>query len=134
MGRRAVLADTGPLFAAVDPKDQYHRRTQRDLARFERDGRRVIGPYPILWECHALLVRRRPRPIASSWLADIQSRAILLDPIPQDYRAAMEIPFRYPDQSITLFDAILAVLSDRLALPVSTFDHHFDVMGSDVWR
>lgn len=46
----------------------------------------------------------------------------------------MEIPLRYPDQSITLFDAILAVLSDRLALPIWTFDHHFDVMGSDVWR
>jgi hypothetical protein len=29
----------------------------------------------------------------------------------------------YPDQSITLFDAILA-----------TFDHHFDTMRVDVWR
>ena len=40
----------------------------------------------------------------------------------------------YPDQPITLFDALLAVMSERFDLPVWTFDHHFDVMRVAVWR
>jgi hypothetical protein len=40
----------------------------------------------------------------------------------------------YPDQSITLFDAILATLASPLSLPVWTYDHHCDTMRVDVWR
>ncbi len=32
-----------------------------------------------------------------------------------------------------LVDATLAVLSDRLELPVWTYDFHFDVMQIDMW-
>jgi hypothetical protein len=35
--KRVVLADTGPLYAAVDPDDQYHGRAQRELKRLSRD-------------------------------------------------------------------------------------------------
>ena len=52
----------------------------------------------------------------------------------EDYRAAAAQVSTYRDQSITLFDATLAVLAKRLSLPVSTYDHHFDVMGAAVWR
>jgi predicted nucleic acid-binding protein len=31
-----------------------------------------------------------------------------------------------------LFDAVYAALAERLDLPVWTFDHHFDVMGSAI--
>lgn len=31
-------------------------------------------------------------------------------------------------------DAINAEISDRLQIPMWTYDHHFDVMGSRVWR
>jgi predicted nucleic acid-binding protein len=41
---------------------------------------------------------------------------------------------RYSDQPITLADGVLAVLSQRLSLPVWTFDHHFDVMRANRWR
>ncbi|MGA3055525.1 MAG: hypothetical protein ABSD63_15050 [Candidatus Korobacteraceae bacterium] len=40
----------------------------------------------------------------------------------------------FTDQSITLFDSVLAVLSTRLRVQVWTYDHHFDVMRSEVWR
>jgi hypothetical protein len=29
---------------------------------------------------------------------------------------------------------VVAVLADQLQLSVWTFDHHFDVMGTAVWR
>ena len=90
--RWAVLADTGPLYAAVDPADQYYTQAQQELKRLEREG--------------------------------------LLD----DYHAAMSRIQRYRDQAFTLFDVVLAILSERLALPVWTYDHHFDVMRVPVWR
>lgn len=33
-----------------------------------------------------------------------------------------------------MFDALVAVVSDRLSVPVWTCDHDFDVMGVSVWR
>ncbi len=41
---------------------------------------------------------------------------------------------RYQDQDLSLFDAIAAVVSERLSLPVWTYDYHFEVMRVEVWR
>ena len=38
------------------------------------------------------------------------------------------------DQDLSLFDAVTAALSDRLGLPVWTFDHHFELMRRPLWR
>ena len=35
--RSAVLADSGPLYAAVDPDDAYHPQAQRELKRLARN-------------------------------------------------------------------------------------------------
>ncbi len=35
---RSVLADTGPLYAAVDADDQYHERAQGQLQALENEG------------------------------------------------------------------------------------------------
>jgi predicted nucleic acid-binding protein len=58
----------------------------------------------------------------------------LVNPEPQHYLAAVTMLATYEDQPLTLADAVLAVLSRDLALPVWTFDHHFDVMRAAVWR
>jgi hypothetical protein len=57
-----------------------------------------------------------------------------LNPLPDDYEQAYHLAATYTDQPITLFDAVLAVLSRRLQLPVWTYGHHFDVMHVSVWR
>jgi len=74
--RGSVLADTGPLYAALDRDDTWHRRAQDDIERL----------------------------------------------------------LAYTDQPLSLVDAVLAVVSSRLASPVWTFDHHFDVLRAEVWR
>ena len=51
-----------------------------------------------------------------------------------NYRDATTLVGRFPDQSITLFDATLAILASRLQMPVWTYDHHFDAMQASVWR
>jgi len=132
--RRAVLADAGPLFAASDDRDQYHDRARRELERLAREQRPIIFPHPLLGECYTLFLRHHPVLLAQTWLAEIQQSVFLAAPEQEDYEDALRRAVRYRDQPISWFDAILAAMSERLRLPVRTFDHHFDVMGVEVWR
>jgi predicted nucleic acid-binding protein len=132
--RLAVLADTGPLFAAIDRSDQYHQRAQSELRKIAKDQVDVLIAFPTLFEAHALILRRLGTDISFQWLTDIRKGFTLVAPTFEDYRAAHEKLLKYRDQSITLFDALLAVLAGRAKIPVWTYDHHFDVMRSRVWR
>jgi len=131
---RAVLADTGPLYAAVDPDDQYHERAQDQLKALQEGSLSVVLSYPTLLEAYTLILYRLGHRTASGWLDDVRTGAALVNPTPQDYRDATALVSRFPDQSISLFDATLATLASRLGLPVWTYDHHFDAMKITVWR
>jgi predicted nucleic acid-binding protein len=132
--RQAVIADTGPLYAAVDPDDQYHRRAQRELKRLVRDRHELVIAYPTLLESYTLLLYRLGREVAKAWLDEGLTGAALVNPTPEDYRDAATKVRAFTDQEITLFDAAVAVLASRLGLTVWTYDHHFDVMRTAVWR
>ena len=132
--RRAVLADTGPLYAAADPDDAHSRRAQSELRRLARDKHEVLVAYPTLCEAYTLVLYRLGKEAASSWLDDVLSGVALINPTPQDYRDAARKLALLPDQPITLFDAVVAVLGTRLGAQVWTYDHHFDLMRSAVWR
>jgi len=54
----AVLADTGPLYALIDPDDQFHERAQQDSLRLERERLSVMVAYPTLLETYNLIPRR----------------------------------------------------------------------------
>jgi predicted nucleic acid-binding protein len=132
--KRAVLADTGPLYAAADPDDAHHQRSHRELKRIARDKREVIVAYPTLAEAYTLVLYRLGKEAALSWLDDVRSGVALINPTPEDYQEAMKKVLAFPDQPITLFDATLAVLCSRLGAEVWTYDHHFDLMRAAVWR
>jgi predicted nucleic acid-binding protein len=129
----AVLADTGPLYAAVDPRDAFHEQAVAEMRKLAHQRRRVIVAYPILLEAHAMVRCRLGRSAASDWLTDIADTA-LINPTPEDYRQAIGRIAAVADQPITLFDATVAVLAARLGLEVWTYDHHFDAMRVPVWR
>lgn len=131
---RAVLADTGPLYAAVDPDDQYHAQAQEQLQSLAKQGLSVVLAYPILLESYTLIRYPLGSASALAWLDDVREGSAWINPSPQDYREAMALVERFPDQPITLFDASLAVVAARVSLPVWTYDHHFDTMGTKVWR
>ena len=131
--REAVLADAGPLYAAVDPSDKHHARALRQLEELGRDRRDVIVPFSTMAETYTLLLRKLGASIALRWLNEI-AETVLVNPTPEDYRQAVVKLSRFTDQSITFFDATLAVLGLRMELPVWTYDHHFDVMRVPVWR
>jgi predicted nucleic acid-binding protein len=131
---RAVLADTGPLYAAVDRDDAHHARAHRELVRLANAKREVFISYPTLLEAYTLVLYRLGVGAASNWLRQVLNGATLLNPTPQDYRDAVTTIVRLSDQPITLFDATLAALASRLGIEVWTYDHHFDVMRAAVWR
>jgi len=130
---RAVVADAGPLYAAVDEADEHHRRATKDLEKLAIDKRLIMVSYPTLLEAHALVLMRLGTVAAQAWLA-LMSDAAVINPEPEDYRRAVAKIKELPDQKITLFDAVEGVLASRLGSPVWTYDHHFDVMRVPVWR
>jgi len=131
--RQAVLADTGPLYAAVDPHDAHHHRALQELEQLSRGRCEVMVSFPTLLEAYSLtLVRLGPK-IALRWLSEM-SDAALVNPSPEDYRKAATKVSAFADQSISLFDATVAVIASRIGVPVWTYDHHFDLMRVPVWR
>src|ERR1035437_2319529 len=130
---RAVLADTGPLYAAVDPEDAYHKRALQELQELDNDRREIVVLYSTLLETYSLILFRLGRDVASDWLTDM-ANAALVNPTPEDYRQAAARIRALADQPITLFDAVAAVIATRLKEHVWTYDHHFDVMRVPVWR
>jgi predicted nucleic acid-binding protein len=131
---RAVLADTGPLYAAVDIDDQYHLRARDELDRLQRERRPVLVAYTTLTEGHGLVLGRLGTAIGNQWLVNLVDTALLVNPEPADYLSAVVRTANYVDQRITLVDAVVATLAGRLGVLVWTYDYHFDVMRVPVWR
>jgi predicted nucleic acid-binding protein len=129
----AVLADAGPLYAAVDPEDSYHKRAVRELEKLDEDRREIVVAYSTLLETYSLILFRLGKNTATDWLIDIAD-ASLINPSPEDYRLAAVKLRGLADQPITLFDAVAAAVATRLRLEVWTYDHHFDVMRVPIWR
>jgi len=130
---RAVLADTGPLYAAVDPEDEHHTRASQEIQKLDRSGREVMVLYSTWLEAYSLILFRLGKNVASDWLTDMGG-ATLVNPMPDDHRLATERIRSLADQAITLFDAVTAVVAIRLRVEVWTYDRHFDVMRVPVWR
>ncbi len=131
--KRAVLADAGPLFAAVDPSDKLHKRAVQELKDFARNNVAIIVPSSAVLETYTLVLRKLGAGVAHRWLNEVSS-GTLLNPSTEDYHQAFLKVVTFPDQKITLFDAVVAILATRLGTPVWTYDHHFDVMRVPVWR
>ena len=56
--RPAVLADTGPLYAAADPDDAHHKRSRRELRRLGDENHEIMVAYPTLLEAYTLVLFR----------------------------------------------------------------------------
>lgn len=130
----AILADTGPLYALAFRSDQYHAQAQADLERLEAGRQRVIVTYSTAIECYRLILRGSEAKYASAWFDELRDSAEFINPTEDDYIAAARRIRRYGDQPITLADGVLAIVSQRLGLPVWTYDYHFDVMRVECWR
>ena len=132
---RLVLADTGPLYALTDPDDQYHGRSHSELARLKAARCTLTAPLPVLGESYSLILYRLgPETVIRWWDRTHAGGVGLLNPNRDDYLQAAQRIARFRDQPLSLFDGLLLILSERLDVPVWTFDHHLEVAGGKIWR
>lgn len=129
-----VLADTGPLYAAVDPDDQHHAQVRRELAALNRQGVGVVVAYPTFAEAYTLVLHRLGPRQAVRFGRELAAGAAVLNPSPQDYDQALTRLAAHRDLPMSLFDGVAAVLAERLNLAVWTYDGHFHAIGAPVWR
>jgi predicted nucleic acid-binding protein len=95
---------------------------------------KVVVPYPTLLESYSLVMRELGIRTAREFLEEVVRGSIFENASSEDYQKASLRVLRHKDRDITLVDAVIAEVADRLDAPVWTFDHHFDVMGANVWR
>jgi predicted nucleic acid-binding protein len=131
---RAVLVDTGPLYALADSTDKYHSRAVGESERLRKQKRTVVMAYSTLIESHSLVLRRLGVDYAQRWMAEVLSAAGMINPTDRDYRDAARQVARHTDQDLSLADAVVAILSDRLNVPVWAYDHHFEIMRVKTWK
>lgn len=129
-----MLADAGPLYALRDLDDTLYERSREDLGRLKAERLKTLVSYSTLLEGHTLALRKLGIAEAHSFLRYAARTATLVNPTAEDYDRAIERVLRYPDQDISFADAVVAEIGTRLEVPVWTYDHHFDVMGTRVWR
>ena len=133
MNERVVLADSGPLYAIVNPRDQYHERSGTELAALTAEHRLMAVIYPTVLETYSLIMQRHSPIDAIRWIEDAARNPMPLEPINADYLQAFGTVQRFTDQRITLFDAVLASFAIRSNLQVWSYDHHFDILGVERW-
>jgi predicted nucleic acid-binding protein len=63
---RALLADTGPLFALVDIDDKHHQRAQRELKHIDQEGYDLVVAFPVFQALRRSGHHPRGRPAVSA--------------------------------------------------------------------
>ncbi|MDP9411660.1 MAG: hypothetical protein M3R38_06235 [Actinomycetota bacterium] len=127
-----MLADTGPLYAMRDPDDARHSRACEELARLGAEGLTAAVPYPVLLEAYSLVMKKLGVREARGFLSELEEKYPFVLAERRDHEAASATVRRYPDQDVTLVDAVVFAMGSRLSVPVWTHDHHFDVVGAAV--
>lgn len=119
-----VVADTGPLVSAANPRDRANRLA-RTLLDHGREN--VLVPLPVLAEADYMVrtrsgagaARRLLRDVAGGLHTAVFMTAGLL-------RRAAEIDAQYADLGLGVVDACVMAYAERHQLPILTFDFaHF---------
>ncbi|GCL39161.1 hypothetical protein Th970_04442 [Sphaerospermopsis reniformis] len=115
---RAIIADTGPLYAAIDIDDQYHQRSKTQIQRINAENLTILVPFPVYLETYYLLLYRLGTEQAIKFARDCIESVYFINPSQEQYIAAAEKAAFFPDQKITLLSApILVTASSKLLTP-----------------
>ena len=114
MKTRGLIADTGPLYAAIDIDDQYPQRSQQELKIINQQKLAILVPSPIYLETHKLILQSLGITAALKFTRDIEKQVNFVNPTAKDYQAATSIITKFPDQKMTLFDAVTVILANQI--------------------
>lgn len=124
----ALICDTGPLYAAIDRKDNAHRSC---AALLEEHEEALIVPAPVVVELEWLVASRLGDEVFDSFLESIEDGAIEIEALVEvDYARIRELTRRYADLHLGFVDAAVIAVAERLGEPkVATLDRkHFSVV------
>ncbi len=131
-----ILLDTTPLYGILTPGDQHEARAREAFSSLAPNAT-VQVPVQVLLELHALIVHRKPRDPSYAYRAvnGIANAYPVVFPTEADVEAALELLKQFPDQAITLADALTASMAARVGASVLTFDsRHFSLMGATLYE
>lgn len=119
-----VVADTGPIVAAANLRDEAHELAAALVTELGRD---LIVPDPVIVEADHLLRSRvgtRSARLFMSALVDGEHQIGFLTPAL--LRRAAQIDERFADLDLGITDASVMAYAERHRLPILTFDfQHF---------
>jgi hypothetical protein len=120
-----ILADTGPLIAAWDPRESRHS----EIAAWLRTSDEPVGvPAPVIFEVAYFLGKRLGAQHEARFLAAMGDGGTLVeDPTGTDYARAAELILEYADFPLGTVDALVIALAERLDIAtILTLDRrHF---------
>jgi hypothetical protein len=122
-----ILGDTSFLYALLDPSDARHT----EAARWYGSTDEEVATTPlVLAEMDYLAGVRAGRSARNAFRNDLASGAYVVEWWPTAQVDAVEVAQRYDDLGLSLTDASLVALADRLETTrVATFDErHFRVV------
>lgn len=131
---RRVFVDTSAYFALAVPQDADHRSAVALVEQLSHLPVRLFTTNLVVAETHGLLIVRRNRAVAATFLRDIdKSTTTIVRVSPADERRAREIIFQYDDKDFSLTDASTFAVMERLGITRAfTFDRHFAQYGLTV--
>lgn len=126
--RSTLVADTGVVFAALDPTDDDHEACAELLG----SPRAAIAlPAPVVTEtCLLALARGNPNAVAAL-LGSVEDESVLVVNLDrEDYRRVRQLVTRYGDLPLDVVDASVVAVAERLEqTTIATLDRrHFSVV------
>lgn len=119
-----IVVDTSVIYALLDARDSWHQR----VAAWYRDAEPILVTTPlVLAEVDHLAMRRAGKEACSAWREDVAGGAYVVEWWADAPAKAAEVAERYQDGNVSLTDASLVVLADRMGtVDVATLDErHF---------
>lgn len=132
----SVVADTGPLVAALNARDEHHRFAAALVVQL---GREVLVPEPVVTEVDVILRRRDQSAAARRFLAALRSGELRRTPLTAaTFARAAELDQRHAALDLGIVDASVMAVAEAGSASVLTFDfEHFrattDASGR-AWR
>jgi len=130
---RAVLLDSGALFALMSEGDQYHELAQTFFEILISERIPLYTTNAVILETYRLILHKlgiqKALDFLEQWLSDPTLMTIERMSV-EDEENAREVVRKYSDQDISLTDAVnFAVMSRKGILKMFGFDNHCLILG-----